>query len=243
MSRLRSGFDLINDALERSDNEGADEADGRHPRPKVLRYVNQGGAALWDLLIEARGPDYFRADPAYSITTTADTTSYALPSAFYMLISVALAGDFGTPLVPFSSQEEPMLRLESTTAEGMPVHYQLRRSAAAAGTSSLVVLPVHDAGQTITVEYVPVYTDLLDTRASTFDGVNGWEEFMAIYAARLMAEKDQEWQLLDRLDKALAEVRGRILKLAPKRDMHRAKRVTDVRGPRMAARAVARRWW
>lgn len=233
MSRLRSGFDLINDALRRSDNLGADEADGRWPRPSVLRYVNQGGTALWDLLIDARGPEYFRVDPAFPITTLANTTAYALPAAFYMLISVALAGDDGAPLTPFTSQEEPMLRQSSTTADGWPTAYQLRRTGA--GANSLAVLPKHDAGQTLTVEYVPAYTDLTDSKLSTFDGINGWEEYLSVHAARCMASDDDESALVSRLDKELGELRNRIMRLAPKRDMHRARRVKDVRGPRILA--------
>lgn len=233
MSRSRSGYDLINDALVRSDNAGADEADGRHPRPSVLRHVNQGGTALWDLLIEARGPEYFRTDPAYSITTTANTTAYVLPPTFYLLISAALAGDYGQPLVPFSSQEEPMLRQSSTSADGYPVAYQLRRTGA--GVNSLAVLPKHDAGQIITVEYVPAFVDLLDTKASTFDGINGWEEYLAIYAARQLAIEDGEMSLAGQLKGDLEDLAGRIRKLAPKRDMHRARRVKDVRGPRILA--------
>jgi hypothetical protein len=236
MSKLRSGYDLINDALRRSDNLGTDEADGRNPRSSVLRLVNTGGAMLWDLLIEARGPDYFRVDPGFPITTLANTTAYALPDAFYMLISVALAGDFGAPLTPFTSTEEPILRQASTSSDGFPTSYQLRRTGA--GASSLAVLPKHDAGQTLTVEYVPVYTDLVDTKTSTFDGVNGWEEYMSIYAARCMATDDGEMALVNALDKELAEIRGRILKLAPRRDMFRARRVKDVRGPRI----IAGRW-
>jgi hypothetical protein len=237
MARTRSGFDLINDALQRSDNLGTDGADGRNPRPKVLRDVNQGGTALWDMLIDARGPDYFRVDPALSITTTAIATAYALPAAFYMLISVAVAGDEGEPLVPFTSQEEPMLRQSTTSAGGYPTHYQLRRTGP--GVSSLAVLPRHDAGKTLTVEYVPAYTDLVDTKASVFDGVNGWEEFMALWAARRMASDDGEASLARDLGAEMAEIKARILRLAPKRDMHRARRVKDVRGPRMQ---MVRRW-
>ena len=233
MSRFRSGLDLVNGAYLRSDNEGAED---RHERPDVLRYCNQGGAELWDLLIEARGADYFRATPQ-DITTTADTSSYALNTSFYMLVSVRLAGDYGAPLVPFSTQEEAFLRDPSTTSGNLPTHYQLRRTSA--GVSSIAVLPEHDAGLTITVDYVPAYVDFTDTGASLFDGVSGWEEYIVDYAARKMAIRDEEWALADRLKDDMASMRARILKLAPKRDMHRAKRVKDVRGPRL----VARRYW
>jgi hypothetical protein len=233
VGRTRSGDSLIDDAYRRSDNEGATD---RHPRTDVLRYVNQGGAELWDLLIEARGPDYFRANPAALLTTLASTTSYDLPGAFYLLISVRLNGDYGDALVPFTAQEEPYLRAP-LTSQALPYNYQLRRKAD--GTNYLEVLPVHTAGETITVEYVPIFTDLTDSPASVFNGVNGWEEYIVLFAARCMAVKDEEWQLAQALDTDMGRMRARILKLAPKRDMHRAKRVTDVRNGRL----MARRWW
>ncbi len=233
MARTRSGEDLINDSLARADAEGTDTTGGRNPRPGVLRHVNQGGAELWDLLIEARGPEYWRA-PAQSITTTANTTSYDLEDDFYLLISVRAedsAGDRGEPLLPFSTQEEPSLRDTRNSSDGFPTHYQLRR--ATDGTNSITVLPVHAAGHTIVVDYVPIFTDLEDDPASVFPGVNGWEEYIASYAAKKMATRDDEMTLVNELRKDMAEIRARIMKLAPKRDMHRARRVKDVRGPRL----------
>ncbi len=234
MARTRSGLALIDDAYDRSDNIGAI---ARHPRVNVLRYVNQGGAELWDLLIEARGPEFWRAT-AHEITTTADTTSYALNTAFYMLVSVHVkdANDEGNePLIPFSTQEEPFLRDESNGSDGFPTHYQLRRSSAGADTIS--VLPEHDANLTIVVDYVPVFTDLTDASDSYFYGVNGWEEYIVAYAAHKMAVKDEEFQLASVLVDEMKSIRARIMKLAPKRDMHRARRVKDVRGPRWMGRS------
>lgn len=223
MARNRSGQDLINDSYKRSDNESATD---RHPRTDVLRYVNQGGAELWDLLIEARGPEFYQGAPQ-SITTTANTTSYALETTFYMLVSVYLDGTTGGPLKPFSTQEEPMLRNASSVGEA-PLYYQLRRSAA--GANTIVILPAHSAGLTIKVNWVPAFTDLTDSSGSNFEGVNGWEEYIVAFAARCMAVKDEEWPLAKELENEMARLRARIMKLAPKRDMHRARRVKDVRG-------------
>lgn len=227
MARNRSGLDLINDAYQRVDMESATD---RHPRATVLRHVNQGGAELWDLLIEARGPEYYQGTPQ-SITTTASTSSYALEATFYMLISVYLDGTQGGPLEPFSSQEEPMLRNASSVGES-PLYYQLRRTVA--GANGLVVLPVHSAGLTLKVNWVPAFTDLTDSGSSYFEGVNGWEEYITAFAARCIAMKDEEWPLAKELENEMARLRARILKLAPKRDMHRARRVKDIRGPQMA---------
>jgi hypothetical protein len=201
----------------------------------VLRYVNQGASELWDLLIEARGPEYFR-ETAPTITTLASTTSYSLQyaTAFYLLVSVRVedaTGGYAEPLTSFTSQEEPSLRDSSNGSDGFPTHYQLRRSSN--GSNTLAVLPAHAAGNSLIVDYVPTFTDLTDSALSSFDGVNGWEEYIVDFAALKMATKDEEWNLVRELREDMKGLRSRILKLAPKRDMHRARRVKDVRGPRL----------
>ncbi len=230
MARTRSGESLIDEAYDRADCIGAI---ARHPRVNVLRYVNQGAAELWDLLIEARGPEYYRAAPD-EITTTESTTSYTLENDFYQLISVRVEdadGERGQPLDAFTSQEEPRLRDTSYGTDGFPTHYQLRRTSA--GVNTLAVLPLHAADHVLVVDYVPVFTDLTDSLLSLFAGVNGWEEYIVDYAAKKMATKDEEWDLVRELREDMKEIRARIMKLAPKRDMHRARRVKDVRGPRV----------
>jgi hypothetical protein len=223
MARARSGQDLVNDVQRRADVEAATD---RHPRTDILRYVNQGCAELWDALIEARGPEFFQASSPTSLTTTADTTLYSLASDFYLLIGVRLDGDDGYPLVPFSRQEEPMLRADG--GAGKPLFYQLRRTTA--GANKIEILPEHDAGLTIKVDYVPEFTDLTDSGSSYFYGINGWEEYVVCFAARCVAVKDANWQLAQALEGEMGRLKQRIMRLAPKRDMHRARRVKDVRG-------------
>ena len=225
MSRTRSGQDLINDAYKRADNENATD---RHPRTDVLRYVNQGVTELYDLLVKARGADFFRS--SVNITTTASTSTYALGAAdFYRLISVRVDGDSGGPLVPFDPQEEAALRISDYGAT-YPTHYLLW------GGSNIELLPYHDADSTVVVTYVPRSTDLTDASNSYFDGINGWEEYVAMFAARCMAIKDEDNELARVLEGDMARMAVRVAELAPKRDGFRAKRVRDVRGPQAMRR-------
>lgn len=220
MARTRSGQDLINDAYARSDLESAVD---RHPRTDVLRYVNQGVAELYDLLVEARGPAYYRATPQ-SITTTAATTRYALNSTFYRLISVRVSGVNGFVLEPFRAQDEPMLRAPTQSAQ-FPSHYQVQ-------AGYIELLPLHNAGETVVVDYIPHCTALTDASNSLFDGINGWEEYVVCFAAKCMATKDAEWELVNDLRADMSKLATRISKLAPHRDAFRAERVRNVRGMR-----------
>lgn len=224
MARNVSGQTLINEAFKRSDNEGATD---RHPRADVLRYVNQGGTELYDLLVEARGRTYYRSTTPWTITTTADTTKYtsSFPSTFYRLISVRVEeDDIVTPLHPFTPLEEGELR--GTTFASKPTHYELH-------PDGIVLLPEHSAGLTVTVEYVKAYTNVTDAADSYFDGINGWEEYIVAFAARCMAVKDESWQLVNACDADMARLKERIKKLAPHRDAFRPRRMQDVRTARM----------
>lgn len=225
MANQVSGQTLINDAYKRADTEGATD---RHPRTDVLRYVNQGRREFFDLLVEANGRGYFRSATPWTITTTADTTLYtsSFPSAFYELISVRVSdSNVQEPLIPFTPTEEPDLR-RSTAVAYFPTHYEMR-------PNGIALLPEHAAGHSVIVEYIAVPTDLTDAADSYLDDINGWCEYVTDFAARCMAFKDEEWELMRALDNDLARMKERVAKLATKRDRYKPRRVSDVRGPRL----------
>jgi len=230
MSRTRTLSQLREEAYRRADCEGAYD---RHDRADVDRDLNQGGARFWDELIAVRGTEYLQTSA--NITTTADTSSYSLAAfspRFYMLTGVRLDERGGYPLRKFDDHEEAGLR-DTDNTESWPTHYQLRRTGAA--VSSLVILPEHEAGLTIAVNYVPGWADLVDD-TDTFDGINGWEDYMIDYAARKMALRDGERDLAADLFNDMADCLKRIKRVAPKRDMHQARRVKDIRGPHILRR-------
>lgn len=230
MARTRSGEDLINDSYLRADLVGATD---RHPRDVVLRYVNQGCAEWYDLIVEARGRAYFRATPS-TITTAASTSRYALPATFYRLISLRVSGSGGYCLDPFSPQDEPALREPGVTA-AKPTNYELQ-------PGYVELLPLHAANVSVIVDYVPIFTDLLDSSTSTFDGINGWEQYPTEYAAREMLLKDGEKSDAADCTAKLGALAARIAKLAPKRDAFRAERVKNVRSGGGSAFPWGRRW-
>jgi hypothetical protein len=216
--RTRTLSDLRGDVRRRADIESALD---RHPDADLTRYVNQGIAELYDLLIEARGRQYFRKAPPLTITTAGGTTTrYALPPDFYRLISVRSANQGQYPLAPFVAEDEPLLR-EEGLATDTPSHYEIQ-------VGFLELLPRHAAGRTIVVDYVPYATELVDDD-DTFDGINGWEEYVVSWAAKKCAIKDDEPAVAAMLDGEMAMLRARVLKLSAGRDMGRAERVKDVR--------------
>ena len=218
MARTRTGAELIDDSYKRADMQGATD---RFPRTEVLRYVNQGKCATYDLLIKARGRAFFAVKPAQTVTTTASTSRYALAAAFYMLSSVRLSGAGGYMLEPFTPQDEPWLR-EPGASASKPTHYEIQ-------PGYIELLPLHSANLSVIVDYVPVSTDLTDG-ATTFDGINGWEDYARDWAACEMLTKDDELALKNSIKGDMAEMAMRIAALAPRRDNYRAERARNVRG-------------
>ena len=232
MARTRSGQDLINDAQRRADVESATD---RHPRADILRYVNQGCAETYDLLVQARGKTYYRATPQEIALTGGTTTRYALDPSFYRLISARVKAPSGYRLVPFVSEDEPWLR-ETANTVASPTHYEIQ-------PGYIELLPQHGGGRTVVIDYIPVFVDLADSTGSTFDGINGWEEYAVLFAAQCIADKDENWELSARLDAELTRMRGRIQSLASHRDNFRAERVKDVRGDVPYGAYGRRRWF
>lgn len=228
MARSRRLDALRADAYKRADVESSDN---RHPAADVTRYLNQGGAALRDLIMDVRGREFFRKLTPQTITTTANTTNYALSSDFYLLLSVRRVNNGGEMLEPFSVMEEAELR-DPANVQAFPCFYELRQA-------TIELLPLHSAGTTIIVDYVPTFTDLV-ADSDVLEGFDGWEDYVVDYAARRMLVKDEELAHAAAVERDMVVTAQRIQALAPKRDLFRARRVRDVRGQKM--RLGGRRW-
>lgn len=225
MARTRSGQDLINDAYKKVDLEGFVD---RYPRPEVLRFINQGGAELWDILLDARGKAFARSSTPWEITTTADTIEYTtdFPEDFLELLSVRLKCPYSEMLRPLASPEEAFLRDDNGTSDAYPEFYELI-------PGGVQLFPAHQAGCCVVVEYAVRFEDLADSPTSTFDGVAGWEEYMVCHAAREMALKEGELEFARVMENDKLALRERVKRRAPNRDAYRARRARDIRGERL----------
>lgn len=224
MARQRSGADLIDDAYKKADLEAFTT---RYPRAEVLRYINQGGAELWDILVDALGKTWARSSSPWEFETTADTIVYTgdFPGNFLELLSVRMECPYEVMLSRLATPEEAFLR--NGEGAGQPVYYDLI-------PGGIQLFPKHVAGLCIVVEYARAYTDLTDAEDSYIDGVSGWEEYLVCHAAREMALKEGELDFARAMENDKLALAGRIKKRAPRRDAHRSRRVRDVRGERLA---------
>jgi hypothetical protein len=218
MARTRTLTLLRTEVRQRADIESATT---RFPDSELTRYINQGIAELYDLLVDARGRSYYRKSTPQSITTTVDTVTYALSSDFYKLIAVRNEDSF--PLSNFGPVEEADLAFDSSTVD-RPLFYDLQGA-------YIALRPYHRAGYTVIVDYVPCATQL-SSDGDTFDGINGWEDYVVAFAARQCALKDEVYERADRLVAEMQRLERRISGLAPNRDGYKAERIQDARRTR-----------
>lgn len=180
--------------------------------------LNASADELYDILVE-RFEDYFTTSS--TITTVSGTENYPVPTDFYKLVGVDFQIDSTRwrALEPFSVRERNVYRnLPTIGFPGYELKYWLRGS-------SFDLLPVPTAAWTLKLWYVPKRTQLaLDT--DTFDGVNGWEEYVVVDAAikATVAEEGDPSALMQ----AKAALLERIEKASSKRDAGSPARVSDV---------------
>ncbi len=126
---------------------------------KLNALINLHLPAVYDTLVAAGPADYYSSDATVSVT--AGTIQYALPSDFLALVNV------------FVHEGDDYKRV----IDAMPDRArQGFRAPQMAGT--------------ITVEYIPT-CPVLDDDADTFDGVDGWDELVSAKVARdILVERE-----------------------------------------------------
>lgn len=196
----------------------------RHPDTDVNGYVNRGIKAWYQAINRTPG----RYVSSYPITTVANQTLYPLPQSqgptypdFWRLVNVCgLIAGRQEWLTPFLESERPYLSDPQGTWYGSPTRYALD------GTN-IELLPIPNANVVVTVRYIPAAPVLTsDTDANDF--INGEEDYVIDYAARLIAAKDEQWELVQHLESDLSAQLARIADEAPKRDMSMPGRITDL---------------
>jgi hypothetical protein len=187
--------------------------------------INGALAELYDLLVAARGHEYYATDATLNIV--ADTATYSLASDFYQLLSVRLEWGDGEleELTPAAVRQRTAY--ENTLIpwqRGSLKAYRLRGTQTASA-QTMEFFPTPTTSVTARYRYIPAFA-LLDDDADTFDGVNGWEKLVALKAAieyRTIAEKP-----LGTLPQLYAECMARISALGDQRNANYAEQVQNV---------------
>ena len=190
----------------------------RHPDADIHDYILRALGSLHRLLTEAQADQRYLA--SYTVTMTAGTSLYALPSDFFHLISVDLIA-LGAKvwLTSYELNERPMLTDPTESYTGIPFCYRLRGS-------NIEYLPTPRDAYTSTLWYVPDAQQPSDAQA--FDTISRLDDYIVAYAARIVATKDKQWDLVGECRNVCGELEGVISVIGRSRDANSPGRITDI---------------
>jgi hypothetical protein len=181
-------------------------------------FINASYGELYDLLVATRGENYYIT--SHSFTTTSGVDTYALPNDFFKLMGVdyVTSPNQAITLRPFMWQERNRFKEPFYNNANYNLMYQIRGN-------NLVFVPAPNGNQSIKLWYIPRAIELNDD-SDSFDGINGWEEYVIIDAAIKMRIKEET--SIDELVLAKSEMKARISQASAGRDSSEPLRVTDV---------------
>jgi hypothetical protein len=203
---------LVSASMNRSDSPGNVSYD------EWVQFVNGSAAELYDLLVSAYGEDYFLSSHQFYLTGSVQ--SYSLPNDVYKPKGVDLeisSGQWkGCKKFMFSE------RNQHSGMNGGRTNLRYRTMG-----SSLYFEPTPGATIQCKLWYVPRMTSLTGS-ADVLDGVNGWEEYVIIDAARKGALKEETYELANALLIEKQMMTRRIESMAANRDLGEPERVSDI---------------
>lgn len=167
---------------QRADVETADQANSIVTTDELDTVINEAYRALYDIIANHAGPHY------YATSASVSPSSFTLPADFYRALGVDLPNFWGTSR-PYSlrrfSFAERNRRAGALFAAGYdPPTYRIEggvirwEPTSAAPTSA------------VTLWYIPTPAAL--ATGGSFDGVNGWDEFVVCWGVRYVKEKQEE---------------------------------------------------
>lgn len=177
-------------------------------------YINKAAKKLYNFLVEAY-PEYFLADNPFTINLVAGTDAYALPADFFKAFGVDwVSGTTRLPLKPFMWSERARF---GTSAQPQAMRYRLQRG------KIRFRPPPASTGQ-IDLWYIPTLADMVSD-SDTFDGINGFEEYIVLDAAITMLDKEESdsVKLTNDRDKIEADLRS----IAANRDQAAPERISE----------------
>lgn len=188
---------------------------------ELNQYINSSYQELYDILVSSF-EDYYTL-PVVPFTIASGSNYYDLPSDFYKLRGVdsSLDGSNFYTMQPFDFAN----RNNFTQGLGVLTNGNYRKQYRVVG-SRLYFTPEDDASGDYRMWYIPS-TTVLSADSSTLDGINGWEEYIVVDAARkCLAKEESDTRMLIAEKEAL---RQRIINMAARRDAGMPKSITDIR--------------
>lgn len=225
MARTRTLTELIADVRDRTDTENSLHVTDA----QITRYINQGIAALYALVVEQDEDDFaeqttFYAEAGEELTYILDAPEEGNALKPYKLLGVDVINLNGLsyPVPRFAHGERAYLDTQDGTWGVLQrTRYQWR------GQDRLYWAPPWEQRTLIRVTYIPSPTDLT-AGTQEYDGRAGWEEWVTLDAAIRVLTKEES----DTSDfvREREKVEARVLRQINARDRANPRRIRDVMG-------------
>tara|TARA_B100001778_G_scaffold330227_1_gene332366 strand:+ start:2180 stop:2911 length:732 start_codon:yes stop_codon:yes gene_type:complete len=201
---------------------------------ELRRRLNEALKHLYDMLIEARGQEYYLKQHTFALVS--GQNDYNLPADFYEGASVTATNNgYHYQLRTWEMQELAAMQSLSVQTSGSiySLRYRFKGPDIPAGLNNnrITIYPTPSQGFTVNVWYIPAMTELV-LGTDTFNGVNGWEQWAVLTAAIDILNKEESDTSALMIERNMVETR--IRKLAGNQDAGHASRITDVRGDWLA---------
>lgn len=219
---------------------------------EINRLITEGAYELYDLLIAARGAEYYST--VYDFATEAGVSDYDLPDDFYRLHAIAISssaptystggpGGRVTASMPSEGWIEPprfkaadLARRMNTLGDAVGKLAYTLTGEQANGSSRTVpqqlirLIPTPTAVFAARIVYLPVCMHVVGASPPdvAYDGINGWEAYIVYRTAAIIASMQEEdpgpWLMQQ------GALRDRIAGLAGTRDEAVPEQIADRRG-------------
>lgn len=223
-------------ALRRADMENVDTFVGSALGEEMDQYVNESISELYDLIIDSSAQEWYLRQDTTGVTVSG-TKQYALPSDMYLLKGVDMfIGTQRYTLTPYSFAErnayEGTPREYPRSYRGRPRHYRLEGAltdSTGVHQHNIRLTPEPDGAYEFDIWYYP-HAPVLDADTDVWDGFNGWEEYVIVDVALKLLAKEQNGDAFAMLAARKAELKERIINMAPHHDHGHGECLQDVMG-------------
>jgi hypothetical protein len=207
--------DLRSRVRRRADVENEIE---RHPDVNVDDDINEGIAAFHSEVVRADGQGVLEGTTIFMTAANVDT--YSLPAQFLQLRAATIFHDSREyDLRQFDVIDASVLSAMSGWLDGGIAYYRLYGD-------NIILKPTPTSAKRVTLKYVGSAVKLT-APSNTLDGIDGFEEYVVAWAAQRIAFKDENWDLLDRLENVKGEQLDKLRAIVSNRDDFEPARFQD----------------
>jgi hypothetical protein len=208
---------------------------------EINQWLDDAIRETYDKLIQARGEDYYATSSTQTLTV-GSSDYYICPAVlgvlpaqlFYRMLEVVVSDTGEAVRVPRFQAGQYAQQVNEGLSGNARDKNALRWRLIA--SDKVQLLPAPGAAWTLTCHYIPAFVTLSGD-SSTFDGINGWEGYACLLAARRCLMKEESDTTT--IDGEIARTAARIDQMAC-RDDSEPRTIGDTRGDLVTVYPAAR---